>query len=194
LTAGAYVYGESEYDGTRRSPSYICQHAYTQAQRQARFSVSPEEQDAVQRLAQDLPAVWQAPTTTDQERKQLLRKTLAEVQLDGVTIPGKIDIRVLWRSGAVTRCQIERLKVGAWVPRTDERVIERIRTWAPTHTVANIVERLNQEDLRSALGRAFCDHHVLYLARQHHIVVTSAVIRPSTPRGRASAKWAAGRN
>ena len=77
--------------------------AYTEAQHQAHFSVSADEQQAMNRLAQDLPAVWQAPTTTDRERKQLLRYAIAEVQLDGVSTPGKIDIRVTWWSGAVTQ-------------------------------------------------------------------------------------------
>ena len=147
--------------------------AYTQAQHQAHFSVSAEEQQAMTKLAQDLPALWQAPTTTDQERKQRLRYVIAEVQLDGVSTPGKIDIRITWRSGAETRRQIERLKVGVWAPRTDDRVIEHIRALAPTHTVAAIAECLNQTGLRSAHRRAFRDHHVLYLARRHNIPVTT---------------------
>lgn len=149
------------------------EHAYREAQRQARFSVSSEEQRAIRRLAHDLPALWQAPTTTDRERKQLLRYAIAEVQLDGVTMPGKIDLRIAWRSGAVTRRQIDRLKVGSGAPRTDAKVIERLRLRAPRHTVAEIVEQLNREGLRSAHGRALRDHHVLYIARRHHIPVTT---------------------
>ena len=154
--------------------------AYTQAQQQARFSVSTEEREAMQRLAQDLPALWQAPSTTDRERKQLLRYAIAEVQLDGVSTPGKIDIRISWRSGAVTRKQIDRLRVGAWAPRTADRVIERIRALAPTHIVGAIAAQLNREGLRSAHGRPFQDHHVLYLARRHEIAVTTVVkhLRP----------------
>jgi DNA invertase Pin-like site-specific DNA recombinase len=89
------------------------EQAYTEAQRQAHFSVGADEQHAIQCLAQDLPALWQAPTTTDRERKQLLRYAIAEVQLDGVTTPGKIAIRVTWWSGAVTQKHIDRLKVGS---------------------------------------------------------------------------------
>jgi hypothetical protein len=147
--------------------------AYAEAQRQAHFSVSPEEQQAIQRLAQDLPALWQAPTPTDQERKQLLRYAIVAVELDGVTIPGQIAIRITWHSGAVTRCQIPRLKVGAWAPRTEARVIERLRALAPTHTVAAIAEGLNREGLCSAQGRPFRNHHGLYLARRHGIPVTT---------------------
>jgi DNA invertase Pin-like site-specific DNA recombinase len=147
---------------------------YTQAQKQARFALSAEEEREVRQLAQDLPAVWHAPTTTDRERKELLRHAIAEVQLDGVTFPGKIDIRVTWRSGAVTRRQIERLKVGSWAPSTANEVIERIRALAAEHTVAEIVETLNREGFRSAHGRVFHEHHVRYLARRHHIVVTTS--------------------
>lgn len=147
--------------------------AYAEAQRQAHFSVSPEEQKAVQQLAQDLPALWQAPTTTDQERKQLLRYAIAQVELDGVSTPGEIAIRITWHSGAVTRCQIPRLKVGAWAPRTEARVIERLRALAPTHTVGAIAECLSREGLLSAQGRPFRDYHVLYLARRHGISVTT---------------------
>jgi gamma-glutamylcyclotransferase (GGCT)/AIG2-like uncharacterized protein YtfP len=151
--------------------------AYTEAQQQARFSVSADEHRAMKRLAQDLPELWHAPTTTDRERKQLLRYALAEVQLDGVTTPGKIDIRVTWWSGAVTRQQIDRLKVGCWAPRTDDHVIERIRALAPRYTAAEISEQLNQEGLRSAHGRPLREHHVLYIARRHGITVTTCAKR-----------------
>jgi DNA invertase Pin-like site-specific DNA recombinase len=153
------------------------EHAYAEAQREARFSVSAEEQRAMATLARDLPAVWNAPTTTDPERKQLLRYLIAEVQLDGVGTPGLIELRIVWRSGAVTRHRIERLKVGSWAPRTDPQVIERLRALAPDHTVAEIVACLDREGWRSAHGRAFRDHHILYLARRHQIPVTTDVQR-----------------
>ena len=58
-------------------------------------------------------------------------------------------------------------------PRTADRVIERIRALAPTHIVGAIAAQLNREGLRSAHGRPFQDHHVLYLARRHEIAVTT---------------------
>jgi DNA invertase Pin-like site-specific DNA recombinase len=150
------------------------EQAYQAAKVQEHFSLTEEEQSDVRRLAQDLPAIWHAPSTSVQERKQLLRYLIAEVQLDGVSTQGKIDIRVTWRSGGVSSRQIARIKVGAWAPRTDDQVIERIRALAPLHPVAEIVEILNQEGLRSAHGRAFREHHVLYLARRHKIEVTTS--------------------
>ena len=161
---------------------HMLEHAYAEAQRQAHFSVSGEEKKALQRLAADLPALWQAPTTTDAERKRLLRYVIAEVQLDGVTTPGKIAIQIIWQSGAVTDHQIDRIRVGCWAPRTDQAVVERIRALAPTHTVAEIVKQLNREGLRSAHGRRFRDHHVWYLGRCHHIEITACPARLRQPR------------
>jgi hypothetical protein len=150
------------------------ERAYQAAKAQAHFALTEEEQSDIRRLAQDLPAIWHAPSTTVQERKQLLRYLIAEVQLDGVSNQGKIDIRVTWRSGAVSSRRLDRVKVGAWAPRTDDQIIERIRTLAPLLDVAGIVEILNQEGLRSAHGRLFREHHVLYLARRHTIAVTTS--------------------
>ena len=160
------------------------EQAYQAAQAEAHFALTEDEQRDIRRLAQDLPAIWQAPSTTDRERKQLLRYLIAEVQLDGVSTPGMIDIRVTWRSGAVTTRRIERLQVGAWAPRTDARVIERIRALAPTHIMAQIAEILNEEGLRSAHGRTLREHHVLYLARRHRIEVTTSerLLRHRSPR------------
>jgi len=131
---------------------------------------------------QDLPTLWRAPTTTDRERKQLLRYAVAEVQLDGVTTPGRIAIRVTWQSGAVTETRIERTPVGVWAPRTAEPVVACIRAWAPAHTVAEIAARLNAADFRSAWGHPFQDYHVQYIARRHHILVTTCAWRLPAPR------------
>lgn len=153
------------------------ENAYADAQQQSRFRISNEEKLAMENLAQDLPTLWNAATTTDAERKQLLRYAIAEVQLDGVTTPGKIKIRITWYSGAVSEHQIDRMKVGAWAPRTDEKLVERIRDLASTHIVDEIVERLNREGLRSAHGCTLRNYHVLYIARQHHIPITTCANR-----------------
>lgn len=155
----------------------ILETAYEQANQQSRFTISDVEKLAMEHLAQDLPTLWNATTTTDAERKQLLRYAIAEVQLDGVTTPGKISIRITWQSGVVSEQQIDRVKVGTWAPRTDEKLVERIRELAATHTVDQMLECLNREGFRSAHGRVLRSYHVLYIARQHQITVTACAKR-----------------
>ncbi len=147
------------------------ERAFAEAEQQADFSLTPDEERGVRALSKDLPAVWNAPTTTDRERKQLLRYALSEVQLDGVKEPRKIEVRITWRSGAVTVRKLDRLPVGSWAPRTTEVVIERIRALASECNVNEIVDALNREGLRSAHGKPFRDHHVLYIARSRGIML-----------------------
>lgn len=144
---------------------------FAQAEQSRCFELTEDEQASLRTLAADLPRIFFAPTTTDAERKQLLRYALAEVQLDGVQEPGQIEIRMTWRSGAVTVQKIPRLAVGSWAPRTDARVVERIRALAPAYPAAAIAATLAQEGLRSAHGKPLREHHILYIARSRGIQI-----------------------
>jgi hypothetical protein len=44
-------------------------------------ALSPEERDRLRCLGSDLRKVWTAPTTTDRDRKELLRALLEEVMV-----------------------------------------------------------------------------------------------------------------
>src|SRR5258707_8859278 len=60
------------------------EQAYAKAEHQANFSLTAEERATMQSLAGNLSALWHAETTTQADRKQLLRVAISSVQLDGV--------------------------------------------------------------------------------------------------------------
>jgi hypothetical protein len=145
------------------------ERAFAEAETRSHFTVNAGEEQRIRALAQELPKVWAAPTTTDRERKQLLRYAITEVQLDGVRERGVIEIRITWRSGAVTVHRVDRLSVGSWAPRTSAEVVERVRALAKTYTPAQIADRLQREGLRSAQGKPLQEHHILYIGRSRGI-------------------------
>lgn len=156
---------------------------FAQAEQSRRFELTEDEQASLRALSADLSRIFFAPTTMDTERKQLLRYTIAEVQLDGVQEPGQIEIRITWCSGAVTVQKIPRLAVGSWAPRIDERVVERIRALAPAHPAAAIAATLMQAGMRSAHGKPLREHHVLYIARSRGIAIHTGsplALQPAT--------------
>jgi len=51
-------------------------------------------------LAADLPPLWTAPTTSDKERKRLLRTPVADVTPTSQASGDEVRIGVRWRSGA----------------------------------------------------------------------------------------------
>ena len=66
------------------------ERAFAQAERDAEWKLTAEERAAITNLSRDLPAIWSAETTTNQERKQLLRMAIESVQVDGTSQVGQI--------------------------------------------------------------------------------------------------------
>ena len=142
------------------------EQAYAKAEQEARWTLTPEERAGTQTLAQDLSALWQAETTTQAERKQLLRLAIESVQLDGVNRPGWIEIQIHWRSGVVTRLDVPRMKQGEWSLKTPAQAVARIHELAATSTYAEMAEALNAAGWHTAFGRPFTSQHVGYICRR----------------------------
>jgi hypothetical protein len=106
------------------------EQAYAKAEQEASFTLTPEERATMQTLAGDLSALWQAETTTQAERKQLLRLAIESVQLDGVSRPGWIEVQIRWRSGVVTRLDVKRVQRGEWSLKTPVQAVARIHELA----------------------------------------------------------------
>lgn len=118
-----------------------------------RQPLSACERDKILALAQDLPALWQAPTTTQTERKQLLRLLIKDVT---ISKQGKIiGLAVRWQTNACTTVEITRPPPSHVAKRTAAEVIERIRALAPTHTETQIAEQLNAEGLKPGASNVF---------------------------------------
>jgi DNA invertase Pin-like site-specific DNA recombinase len=93
----------------------------------ARLS-SPEERQRILALAQDLPTIWHAPTTTNAERKQLLRFLIVDVTL--TRQEETIHIAIRWQTEAITELDIPRPK-NAWESQiTSPAVVKRVRELA----------------------------------------------------------------
>jgi DNA invertase Pin-like site-specific DNA recombinase len=140
------------------------ERAYAQAERDAEWNLTPEERAAITELSQDLPAIWSADTTTNQERKQLLRMAIESVQLDGMRQAGQIEIH--WRSGTVTNYSVKRTAPGEGSLKTPQEAVSRIHEMAPRRSYAEIATSLNRAGLRSAFGRHFTTQHVGYICRR----------------------------
>jgi len=142
------------------------EQAHAKAEADAQWDLTSEERAAISTLSQDLPAIWAAPTTTNQDRKQLLRSAIECVQLDGVSRAGQIEVQIRWRSGVITRLSVERYRPGTDSLKTPADAVDRIHALATTSTYAEIAAQLHAEGWRTAFGRAFTSQHVGYICRR----------------------------
>jgi len=129
--------------------------------------VNKEERARILALAQDVPLVWYAPTTTAAERKQLLRLLIKDVTL--TKQPTTIAIAVRWQTEACSTLEVVRPQRAADAKRTAPAIIARIRALAPTHTDEQIASCLNTEGFRSGSGGTFSTSKVAWIRYIHHI-------------------------
>lgn len=143
------------------------EQAFAQAAAEAQWQISAEERAAIDTLAQDLPALWQAATTTTQERKHLLRCAIEAVYVDGLSRSGWIEVQIHWRSGSASRMEVARPKPGDGSLKMPPEAVRLIGELAPSHSYEEIAEALGEAGWRTAFGRAFTSLHVGYVCRRH---------------------------
>ncbi|RPH80421.1 MAG: recombinase family protein [Nitrospiraceae bacterium] len=139
------------------------QHA--EFQRNQDQTVLDQDCRLIEELSDNLPLVWNAATTSMQERKTLLRFLINRVHLDGVSEKGKIRIEVEWHTGKRSSLKIDRPLVGVWAPKTPDKVLRRIEELLPKHPYAKVANKLNREGLKTAKGLHFKATTVGYIAR-----------------------------
>jgi DNA invertase Pin-like site-specific DNA recombinase len=112
-------------------------------------TLTVSEREQIRALAADLPAVWDAPTTTDADRKQLIRHLVERVRITVLGASEKVDIEVTWAGGHRTAGRVTRpvatLSQLSYFPQLRQRAAE---LGAAGSTAAQIAESLNAEGLR----------------------------------------------
>jgi hypothetical protein len=86
---------------------------------------SRAERERILGLAEDLPALWHASTTTAAERKQLPRFLVQDVTL--TKHEGAIALAIRWQTQACTRAEVPRPPRACDARRTPAAVVERVR-------------------------------------------------------------------
>jgi DNA invertase Pin-like site-specific DNA recombinase len=119
---------------------------YEQFCRRQPAVLSEEEREQIRRLASDIPDLWNAETTTAQERKRVVRLLVERVvvQVQGQT--DQVDVAIHWVGGSVTRHRLVRT-VGCYrqladYPRLCARIAE-LR--AEGKSLEEVARRLNDD-------------------------------------------------
>src|SRR5436190_16924626 len=91
-------------------------------------ALTQADREAIVALGSDLPTLWQAPTTTSTERKQMLRLVIREVIVDSKRVGGQVWVQINWQTGAQEQFWYQRrvhsYAVFADAPALEQRVRE----------------------------------------------------------------------
>jgi DNA invertase Pin-like site-specific DNA recombinase/transposase len=154
--------------------SRLCDLAAAEAElhrreQQQPSTIAPEQLKRVQALGSDLRQVWSAATTTDRDRKELLRTLVEEVSVDVKRTEGQAHLILRWRGETVTMLDLAVPRFRPSGPRTDEDTISllhRLAVHYPDEVIAGI---LNRQGRKTATAERFTANQVGSLRRYRNI-------------------------
>ncbi len=159
---------EAEWEKCLRDLS-VAEMELRRREQQRPNPLGPEQLKRIQMLASDISQVWSAASTTDRDRKELLRTLLEEVTLNLKRAEGHAHLILRWRGGAITALDVAVPRFKPMGPRTDEDTISllrRLATMYPDEVIAGI---LNRQERKTATGERFTANQVGSLRRYRNI-------------------------
>lgn len=143
----------------------------TQHKQEYPETLTDEQIERLQTLGGDLKLVWNAPTTSDRDRKELLNLLLEEVniRLEKSDKQNKAHLIVHWKGGAVTELDVELRPPHQPTVQTDEKTIDLLCRLARHYDDATIAGILNRQGRRTAMGERFNANRVGNLRRYRKI-------------------------
>jgi DNA invertase Pin-like site-specific DNA recombinase len=127
---------------------------HQQVRQREKIELTNEDRARIVSLAKDLPAVWNAETTTHAERKNLLRMVVREVTLSPVDVPRRLTrVQVLWQTGATSDFTVPRKDKYVALMTPPEALALLRRRFAAKKTDPEIAKELNRRGLKTGVGR-----------------------------------------
>jgi DNA invertase Pin-like site-specific DNA recombinase len=144
-------------------------------------TLTAAERAAIGALGGDVARVWSAPTTTDRDRKELLRTLLEEVIVNVDRDAAQAHLTMRWRGGAISRLDVALPRSHPPKIRTSEDTIALVRRLAAHYPDAQIAGILNRQGRRSARGQRFTASIVQSL--RHHWGIACSQSPAEPPQG-----------
>lgn len=131
--------------------------------------LSPEENQRILSLGGDLKRVWSAPTTTDRDKKEILRALLEEViiTVERASFLARLTLR--WKGGVVTEIDVSLPRSRPAHNRTDEDTVALALRLAELYPDTIIAGILNRQERTTGTGKRFTANDVGNLRRHRGI-------------------------
>jgi DNA invertase Pin-like site-specific DNA recombinase len=131
--------------------------------------LSAEETAWLSRAGADIQAIFDSPTTTPRERKQLIRALLSEVTLTVDRQARTAALTLCWEGGAITHQTVALPRLGTPWRTTQASTVDLIRRLAMHYNDATIAGVLARQHRRTGTGLTFTKARVAEVRRNHRI-------------------------
>jgi len=120
-------------------------------------------------LAADLPRLWRAPTTSNKDRKRLLRTLIADITVLPETDRSRARIGIRWHTGAAEELRIARAVHPGTAKRSPSPAVEMVTRLGPDTPTGELAGILNTAGLTTGSGRPFDVKAVQWIRHAYHV-------------------------
>ena len=136
---------EQRWEETLRAERQV-RDDYDRFLREQPPQLSPEERARIAELSGDLPALWHAPGTSHQDRKEIVRHLVEKVVAHVKNDSEYVDVTIYWHGGFTSQHEVVRPVKSYEQLRDFDKLMERIAALRRAgHTAAQIADCLNRE-------------------------------------------------
>lgn len=123
----------------------------------------------LEKLAADLPGLWNAPTTSHKDRKRLLRTVIADITLLPEPDQHKARIGIRWHTGAADEITVARVAHPGTAKRSPSPAVAMVIELGPTTPTAELADQLNAAGLTTGTGAPFDVKAVQWIRHAYHV-------------------------
>ena len=136
----------------------------------ARHQVPPLPTRAdLEQLTADLPRLWEADTTSNKDRKRLMRTLIADITLLPEPDHAMARIAIRWRTGATDELRVARVVHPGTAKRSPTPAVEMVMRLGPTTATSEMADLLNAAGLTTGHGVPFDVKAVQWIRHAYHV-------------------------
>ena len=142
---------------------------YARFRQQQPATLNEHELAQIRALAEDLPALWQAATTTPVDRQQIIRFLVERVVVEVQGKSDRVQLTVGWLGGCTSRHELSRPVLSYQQMENHEQLLARLRQLRESGlSFTEVAARLNAEGFHPSKGtRQFTNQTVYHLWRRN---------------------------
>jgi DNA invertase Pin-like site-specific DNA recombinase len=137
--------------------------------------VPKDTQEIILQLANDLPALWNAQTTSQETKKKIIRTVIEEIVCNVDKENYLIDLHIHWVGGIHTNLQVKKNRTGQHRWCTSEDTVAMVRKLAKHMSDERIAPLLNRHKLKTGKGNPWTRDRVCSLRHAHDIPVYDGI-------------------
>jgi excisionase family DNA binding protein len=120
-------------------------------------------------LAQDLPAIWNAPACDMRLKQRIVRILIHEIVADVDENNHEVVLLIHWAGGSHSELRVKKKKTGQHRHCTSMEAIEVLKQMAGGHTDEQIATTLNRLGFQTGAGHTWSERRVYSARHTHHL-------------------------